>query len=180
MTNDVVFDIIKIIKRGGGTPSKPKEYAMTKQQIEARKVFAKYCVKTENGSMSAGAQLTSVDGKQYVGNAYWVARYVEGVDGLKTAVYNRDYAKFIDEAKNKWKTPFCEDDIKVCDDDRYCTIGDTFFNLDTIKKILKTFKKPYEIGIVDGHRYMGGLIGVLYLSDADGNDAIVVPLRKPR
>lgn len=152
---------------------------MTKQQIEARKVFANYCFKTEFGSLSAGAQKTSVDGKQYVGNAYWVARYVEGVDGLKTAVYNRDYAKFIDEARYAWKTPFSEDDIKPYpENNKYCTIGDTLYNLDTIKKILKTFKKPYEIGVVGGSRYMGSGVNILYLSDADGNDAIVVPLRE--
>lgn len=151
---------------------------MTKQQIEARKVFANYCFKTEFGSLSAGAQKTSVDGKQYVGNAYWVARYVEGVDGLKTAVYNRDYAKFIDEARYAWKTPFCKRDIRVMDDDRFCAIGDNLYNLNTVKKILKTFKKPYEIGVVGGSRYLGSGVNILYLSDADGNDAIVVPLRE--
>lgn len=153
---------------------------MTKQQIEARKVFAKYCVKTEGYSTSAGAQKTSADGKQYVGNAYWVARYVEGVDGLETADGYRNYSKFIDEAKNKWKTPFCKRDIRVMDDDRFCAIGDNLYNLNTIKKILKTFKKPYEIGVVGGSRYMGGGVNILYLSDADGNDAIVVPLRELR
>ena len=151
---------------------------MTKQQIEARKVFAKYCVKTEHFCAWAGAQKTSVDGKQYVGNAYWVARYSEGVDGLETADYYRDYSKFIDDAKRAWKIPFCLDDIRVCDDDKYCTIGDTSYNLNTIKKILKTFKKPYEIGIVEDHRYMSAGINVLYLADTYGNDAIVIPLRK--
>ena len=151
---------------------------MTKQQIEARKVFARYCVETENGSLSAGAQKTSSDGKQYVGNAYWVARYVEGVDGLETAEYNRDYSKFIDEAATTWKTPFCKRDIRVMDDDRFCAIGDNLYNLNTIKKILKTFKKPYEIGVVGGSRYMGSGVNVLYLADTYGNDAIVVPLRE--
>lgn len=153
---------------------------MTKQQIEARKVFAKYCVKTEGYSTWAGAQKTSSDGKQYVGNAYWVARYAESVDGLETADYYRDYSKFIDEAKRAWKIPFCEDDIKPYpEDNKYCTIGDTPYNLDTIKKILKTFKKPYEIGIVEGSsRYMGRGINVLYLADTYGNDAIVIPLRE--
>lgn len=150
---------------------------MTKQQIAARKVFAKYCVKTENGSLSAGAQKTSSDGKQYVGNAYWAARYVESVDGLETADGIRNYSKFIDEAKDAWKTPFCKRDIRVMDDDRFCAIGDNLYNLDTIKKIFKTFKKPYEIGVVGGSRYMGSGVNILYLSDADGNDAIVVPLR---
>lgn len=179
MTNDAVYGIIKIIKGGGGTSSKPKEYAMTKQQIEARKVFAKYCVRTEHFCAWAGAQKTSADGKQYVGNAYWVARYVEGVDGLETADFYRDYSKFIDEAKNAWKIPFLEDDIKPYpEDNKYCTIGDTPYNLDTIKKILKTFKKPYEIGVVGGSRYMGSGVNVLYLADTYGNDAIVVPLRE--
>lgn len=152
--------------------------ALTKKQMEARQVFAKYCVKTENGSRCAGAQVMSDDGKQYVGNAYWVARYTEHVDGLKTAGISRDYSKFIDEAKRAWKIPFCVDDIKVCDNDMFCTIGDTMYNLNTVKKILNSFKKPYEIGIVEGNsRYMGSGVNVLYLADAQGNDAIVIPLR---
>ena len=151
--------------------------ALTKKQMEARQVFAKYCVKTENGSICAGAQPLSDDGKQYVGNAYWVARYTERVDGLETAGISRDYSKFIDEAKKAWKIPFCEDDIKMCDDDKFCTIGDNMYNLNTVKKILNSFKKPYEIGIVEGSRYMGSGVNVLYLADSQGNDAIVIPLR---
>ena len=61
----------------------------------------------------------------------------------------------------------------MCDDDKYCTIGDTSYNLNTIKKILKTLKKPYEIGIVEGKAF-----NVLYLADTYGNDAIVFPLRE--
>ena len=151
--------------------------ALTKKQMEARQAFAKYCVKTENGYDAAGAQAMSDDGKQYVGNAYWVARYTERVDGLKTADRYRDYSKFVNEAKKAWKIPFCEDDIKVCDNDMFCTIGDNMYNLNTVKKILNSFKKPYEIGIVEGSRYMGSGVNVLYLADAQGNDAIVIPLR---
>lgn len=77
--------------------------ALTKKQIEARQVFARYCVKTENGYDAAGAQRLSDDGKQYVGNAYWVARYTEHVDGLETADRCRDYSKYIDEAKKRGK-----------------------------------------------------------------------------
>lgn len=151
--------------------------ALTKKQIEARQVFARYCVKTEGYSVYAGAQRLSNDGKQYVGNAYWIARYTEHVDGLETAGMNRDYSKYIDEAATAWKIPFCKDDIKVCDDDMFCTIGGTMYNLNTVKKILNSFKKPYEIGVVEGSRYMGSGVNVLYLADAQGNDAIVIPLR---
>lgn len=151
--------------------------ALTKKQIEARQVFARYCVKTEDGYDAAGAQRLSDDGKQYVGNAYWVARYTEHVDGLETADRCRDYSKYIDEAKKAWKIPFCVDDIKVCDNDMFCTIGDSMYNLNTVKKILNSFKAPYEIGVVEGSRYMGSGVNVLYLADAQGNDAIVIPLR---
>lgn len=151
--------------------------ALTKKQIEARQVFAKYCVKTGYPVVYAGAQRLSNDGKQYVGNAYWIARYTEHIDGLETAGMNCDYSKYIDEAATAWKIPFCVDDIKVCDNDKFCTIGGTMYNLNTVKKILNSFKKPYEIGIVEGSRYMGSGVNVLYLADAQGNDAIVIPLR---
>nr|DAR59213.1 MAG TPA: hypothetical protein [Caudoviricetes sp.] len=77
--------------------------ALTKKQIEARQVFAKYCVKTGYPVVYAGAQRLSNDGKQYVGNAYWIARYTEHIDGLETAGMNCDYSKYIDEAATAWK-----------------------------------------------------------------------------
>lgn len=144
---------------------------LSKKQIEARQVFAKYCVKTENGCDCAGAQLLSDDGKQYVGNAYWIARYTKRVDGLKIANRYRNYSKFINDAATAWKTPFCLDDIRVCDNDMFCTIGDNMYNLNAVKKILNSFKAPYEIGIVSD------MFKALYISDAQGNDAMVLPLR---
>ena len=152
---------------------------ITKQQEQARRIFAKYCQNIDHAL--GGYAISDEDGKQYIGNSFCVVRYKEAVtdsDIAKASVNcTKAFKKFIDESRAEWKDIVSVDDIKLVEGDKnLLQISGKLYNAKALKKMLRTFVGKPAIGIVtesDRSRKPN----VLHIMDVLGNEGILLPLR---
>lgn len=149
---------------------------ITKQQEQARRIFAKYCQDIDHAL--GGYAISDEDGKQYIGNQFYVARYTDTVtdnDIAKASVNcTKAFKKFIDEARAEWKDIISVDDIKpVADNKNLLQISGNLYNAKALKKMLKTFVGKPAVGVVAENKS-----NIIHIVDVRGNEGIILPCKK--
>lgn len=149
---------------------------ITKQQEQARRIFAKYCQDIDHAL--GGYAISDEDGKQYIGNQFYVARYTDTVtdnDIAKASVNcTKAFKKFIDEARAEWKDIISVDDIKpVADNKNLLQISGNLYNAKALKKMLKTFVGKPAVGVVAENKS-----NIIHIIDVRGNEGIILPCKK--
>lgn len=153
--------------------------SVTKGQQQARRIFAKYCNRIDR--YSGGFQRRADEnGKQYVGCQFCVCRYTEHTppEAGKIADVNvdliRPFKNVIDDWAGRWTESFTIADVEAtADDSNIVRIGAATFDLEIIKKMLRTFGKTVTLN-VKSHEPNS----MLYITDQDGNEGILCPIRQ--
>ena len=149
---------------------------ITKQQEQARRIFAKYCQDIDHAL--GGYAISDEDGKQYIGNQFCVVRYTETVtdNDIAKACVNctKAFKNFIDEARAEWKDIVFVDDIKpVADNKNLLQISGNLYNAKALKKMLKTFVGKPAVGVVAENKS-----NIIHIIDVRGNEGIILPCKK--
>ena len=149
---------------------------ITKQQEQARRIFAKYCQDIDHAL--GGYAISDEDGKQYIGNQFCVVRYTETAinDDIVKASVNRTKAfkKFIDESRAEWKDIVSVDDIKPVEGSKnLIQISGNLYDANALKKMLKTFSGKPAVGIVTENKS-----NIIHIIDVRGNEGIILPYKK--
>lgn len=149
---------------------------ITKQQEQARRVFAKYCQDIDHAL--GGYAISDEDGKQYIGNQFCVVRYTETVtdNDIAKACVNctKAFKNFIDEARAEWKDIVSVDDIKpVANNKNLLQISGNLYNAKALKKMLKTFVGKPAVGVVAENKS-----NIIHIIDVRGNEGIILPCKK--
>ena len=149
---------------------------ITKQQEQARRIFAKYCQDIDHAL--GGYAISDEDGKQYIGNQFCVVRYTETVtdNDIAKACVNctKAFKNFIDEARAEWKDIVSVDDIKpVADNKNLLQISGNLYNAKALKKMLKTFVGKPAVGVVAENKS-----NIIHIIDVRGNEGIILPCKK--
>lgn len=149
---------------------------ITKQQEQARRIFAKYCQDIDHAL--GGYAISDEDGKQYIGNQFCVARYKEAVtnDDIAKACVDctKAFKKIIDESRAEWKDIVSVDDIEpVADNKNLLQISGNLYNAKALKKMLKTFVGKPAVGVVAENKS-----NIIHIIDVCGNEGIILPCKK--
>ena len=149
---------------------------ITKQQEQARRVFAKYCQDIDHAL--GGYAISDEDGKQYIGNQFCVVRYTDTVtdNDIAKACVNctKAFKNFIDEARAEWKDIVSVDDIKpVANNKNLLQISGNLYNAKALKKMLKTFVGKPAVGVVAENKS-----NIIHIIDVRGNEGIILPCKK--
>ena len=149
---------------------------ITKQQEQARRIFAKYCQDTDHAL--GGYAISDEDGKQYIGNQFCVVRYTDTVtdNDIAKACVNctKAFKNFIDEARAEWKDIVSVDDIKpVANNKNLLQISGNLYNAKALKKMLKTFVGKPAVGVVAENKS-----NIIHIIDVRGNEGIILPCKK--
>ena len=149
---------------------------ITKQQEQARRIFAKYCQNIDHAL--GGYAISDEDGKQYIGNSFCVVRYKEAVtdsDIAKASVNcTKAFKKFIDESRAEWKDIVSVDDIKLVEGDKnLLQISGNLYNAKALRKMLRTFVGKPAAGIVTENKS-----NIIHIIDVRGNEGIILPYKK--
>lgn len=149
---------------------------ITKQQEQARRIFAKYCQDIDHAL--GGYAISDEDGKQYIGNSFCVVRYTEAVtnnDIVRACVdCTKAFKKFIDESRAEWKDIVSVDDIKPVEGNKdLLQISGNLYNAKALKKMLKTFVGKPAVGIVTENKS-----NIIHIIDVRGNEGIILPYKK--
>ena len=149
---------------------------ITKQQEQARRIFAKYCQDIDHAL--GGYAISDEDGKQYIGNQFCVVRYTDTVtdNDIAKACVNctKAFKNFIDEARAEWKDIVSVDDIKpVANNKNLLQISGNLYNAKALKKMLKTFVGKPAVGIVTENKS-----NIIHIIDVRGNEGIILPCKK--
>ena len=149
---------------------------ITKQQEQARRIFAKYCQDIDHAL--GGYAISDEDGKQYIGNQFCVVRYKEAVtnDDIAKACVDctKAFKKIIDESRAEWKDIVSVDDIEpVADNKNLLQISGNLYNAKALKKMLKTFVGKPAVGVVVENKS-----NIIHIIDVCGNEGIILPCKK--
>ena len=149
---------------------------ITKQQEQARRIFAKYCQNIDHAL--GGYAISDEYGKQYIGNSFCVVRYKEAVtdsDIAKASVNcTKAFKKFIDESRAEWKDIVSVDDIKLVEGDKnLLQISGNLYNAKALRKMLRTFVGKPAVGIVTENKS-----NIIHIIDVRGNEGIILPYKK--
>ena len=149
---------------------------ITKQQEQARRIFAKYCQDIDHAL--GGYAISDEDGKQYIGNSFCVVRYKEAVtnDDIAKACVDctKAFKKFIDESRAEWKDIVSVDDIKPVEGSKnLIQISGNLYDANALKKMLKTFSGKPAVGIVTENKS-----NIIHIIDVRGNEGIILPYKK--
>ena len=149
---------------------------ITKQQEQARRIFAKYCQDIDHAL--GGYAISDEDGKQYIGNQFCVVRYTDTVtdNDIAKACVNctKAFKNFIDEARAEWKDIVSIDDIKpVANNKNLLQISGNLYNAKALKKMLKTFVGKPAVGVVAENKS-----NIIHIIDVRGNEGIILPCKK--
>ena len=149
---------------------------ITKQQEQARRIFAKYCQDIDHAL--GGYAISDEDGKQYIGNQFCVVRYTDTVtdNDIAKACVNctKAFKKIIDESRAEWKDIVSVDDIKpVANNKNLLQISGNLYNAKALKKMLKTFVGKPAVGIVTENKS-----NIIHIIDVRGNEGIILPYKK--
>ena len=149
---------------------------ITKQQEQARRIFAKYCQDIDHAL--GGYAISDEDGKQYIGNQFCVVRYTDTVtdNDIAKACVNctKAFKNFIDEARAEWKDIVSVDDIKpVANNKNLLQISGNLYNAKALKKMLKTFVGKPAVGVVVENKS-----NIIHIIDVCGNEGIILPCKK--
>lgn len=149
---------------------------ITKQQEQARRIFAKYCQDIDHAL--GGYAISDEDGKQYIGNQFCVVRYTDTVtdNDIAKACVNctKAFKNFIDEARAEWKDIVSVDDIKpVANNKNFLQISGNLYNAKALKKMLKTFVGKPAVGVVAENKS-----NIIHIIDVRGNEGIILPCKK--
>ena len=149
---------------------------ITKQQEQARRIFAKYCQDIDHAL--GGYAISDEDGKQYIGNQFCVVRYTDTVtdNDIAKACVNctKAFKNFIDEARAEWKDIVSVDDIKpVANNKNLLQISGNLYNAKALKKMLKTFVGKPAVGVVAENKS-----NIIHIIDVRGNEGIILPYKK--
>ena len=149
---------------------------ITKQQEQARRIFAKYCQDIDHAL--GGYAISDEDGKQYIGNQFCVARYKEAVtnDDIAKACVDctKAFKKIIDESRAEWKDIVSVDDIELVEGNKnLLQVSGNLYNAKALKKMLKTFVGKPAVGIVTENKS-----NIIHIIDVRGNEGIILPCKK--
>lgn len=149
---------------------------ITKQQEQARRIFAKYCQDIDHAL--GGYAISDEDGKQYIGNSFCVVRYKEAVtnDDIAKACVDctKAFKNFIDEARAEWKDIVSVDDIELVEGNKNLPqVSGNLYNAKVLKKMLKTFVGKPAVGIVTENKS-----NIIHIIDVRGNEGIILPYKK--
>ena len=149
---------------------------ITKQQEQARRIFAKYCQDIDHAL--GGYAISDEDGKQYIGNQFCVARYKEAVtnDDIAKACVDctKAFKKIIDESRAEWKDIVSVDDIELVEGNKnLLQVSGNLYNAKALKKMLKTFVGKPAVGIVTENKS-----NIMHIIDVRGNEGIILPYKK--
>ena len=149
---------------------------ITKQQEQARRIFAKYCQNIDHEF--GGYAISDEDGKQYIGNSFCVVRYKEAVtnDDIAKACVDctKAFKNFIDEARVGWKDIVSVDDIELVEGNKnLLQVSGNLYNAKALKKMLKTFVGKPAVGIVTENKS-----NIIHIIDVRGNEGIILPYKK--
>lgn len=149
---------------------------ITKQQEQARRIFAKYCQDIDHAL--GGYAISDEDGKQYIGNQFCVARYKEAVtnDDIAKACVDctKAFKKIIDESRAEWKDIVSVDDIELVEGNKnLLQVSGNLYNAKALKKMLKTFVGKPAVGIVTENKS-----NIIHIIDVRGNEGIILPYKK--
>ena len=149
---------------------------ITKQQEQARRIFAKYCQDIDHAL--GGYAISDEDGKQYIGNQFCVVRYTDTVtdNDIAKACVNctKAFKNFIDKARAEWKDIVSVDDIKpVANNKNLLQISGNLYNAKALKKMLKTFVGKPAVGVVAENKS-----NIIHIIDVRGNEGIILPCKK--
>ena len=149
---------------------------ITKQQEQARRIFAKYCQDIDHAL--GGYAISDEDGKQYIGNQFCVARYKEAVtnDDIAKACVDctKAFKKIIDESRAEWKDIVSVDDIELVEGNKnLLQVSGNLYNAKALKKMLKTFSGKPAVGIVTENKS-----NIIHIIDVRGNEGIILPYKK--
>ena len=149
---------------------------ITKQQEQARRIFAKYCQDIDHAL--GGYAISDEDGKQYIGNSFCVVRYKEAVtnnDIAKACVdCTKAFKKIIDESRAEWKDIVSVDDIELVEGNKnLLQVSGNLYNAKALKKMLKTFVGKPAVGIVTENKS-----NIIHIIDVRGNEGIILPYKK--
>lgn len=149
---------------------------ITKQQEQARRIFAKYCQDIDHAL--GGYAISDEDGKQYIGNQFCVARYKEAVtnDDITKACVDctKAFKKIIDESRAEWKDIVSVDDIELVEGNKnLLQVSGNLYNAKALKKMLKTFVGKPAVGIVTENKS-----NIIHIIDVRGNEGIILPYKK--
>ena len=149
---------------------------ITKQQEQARRIFAKYCQDIDHAL--GGYAISDEDGKQYIGNQFCVARYKEAVtnDDIAKACVDctKAFKKIIDKSRAEWKDIVSVDDIELVEGNKnLLQVSGNLYNAKALKKMLKTFVGKPAVGIVTENKS-----NIIHIIDVRGNEGIILPYKK--
>ena len=149
---------------------------ITKQQEQARRIFAKYCQDIDHAL--GGYAISDEDGKQYIGNQFCVVRYTDTVtdNDIAKACVNctKAFKNFIDEARAEWKDIVSVDDIELVEGNKnLLQVSGNLYNAKALKKMLKTFVGKPAVGIVTENKS-----NIIHIIDVRGNEGIILPYKK--
>lgn len=149
---------------------------ITKQQEQARRIFAKYCQDIDHAL--GGYAISDEDGKQYIGNSFCVVRYKEAVtnDDIAKACVDctKAFKKIIDESRAEWKYIVSVDDIELVEGNKnLLQVSGNLYNAKALKKMLKTFVGKPAVGIVTENKS-----NIIHIIDVRGNEGIILPYKK--
>ena len=149
---------------------------ITKQQEQARRIFAKYCQDIDHAL--GGYAISDEDGKQYIGNSFCVVRYKEAVtnDDIAKACVDctKAFKKIIDESRAEWKDIVSVDDIELVEGNKnLLQVSGNLYNAKALKKMLKTFVGKPAVGIVTENKS-----NIIHIIDVRGNEGIILPYKK--
>ena len=149
---------------------------ITKQQEQARRIFAKYCQDIDHAL--GGYAISDEDGKQYIGNQFCVVRYTDTVtdNDIAKACVNctKAFKTFIDEARAEWKDIVSVDDIKPVEGNKnLLQVSGNLYNAKALKKMLKTFVGKPAVGVVAENKS-----NIIHIIDVCGNEGIILPCKK--
>ena len=149
---------------------------ITKQQEQARRIFAKYCQDIDHAL--GGYAISDEDGKQYIGNQFCVVRYTDTVtdNDIAKACVNctKAFKNFIDEARAEWKDIVSVDDIELVEGNKnLLQVSGNLYNAKALKKMLKTFVGKPAVGIVTENKS-----NIIHIIDVRGNEGIILPCKK--
>ena len=149
---------------------------ITKQQEQARRIFAKYCQDIDHAL--GGYAISDEDGKQYIGNQFCVARYKEAVtnDDIAKACVDctKAFKKIIDESRAEWKDIVSVADIEPAEGTKnLLQVSGNLYNAKVLKKMLKTFVGKPAVGIVTENKS-----NIIHIIDVRGNEGIILAYKK--
>lgn len=149
---------------------------ITKQQEQARRIFAKYCQDIDHAL--GGYAISDEDDKQYIGNSFCVVRYKEAVtnDDIAKACVDctKAFKKIIDESRAEWKDIVSVDDIELVEGNKnLLQVSGNLYNAKALKKMLKTFVGKPAVGIVTENKS-----NIIHIIDVRGNEGIILPYKK--